>query len=606
MKLIKELSENLTNLIAAGEVVERPMNVVKELVENSIDASSTSIKVELDDCGLKGILVLDNGEGINESQMANALKRHATSKISDEKDLFKIASLGFRGEALPSIASVSDFIITSNDGETNHFIHVKAGQIVEEGQANLTRGTQVEVKNLFYNTPARYRNLGNAYQELSVITDFIYKASISHPNIKFSLYNNSKLLYQTPGNGDLIEVISEAYGTNTAKVMIPFSASDNLYQINGYTTNNEAFRSNRNALIILVNGRVVKNLNIQYAITDAYQTILPVGKYPITILNINCNYELIDVNVHPSKLEIRFTDEVQLRSLITKTIKNALHESELLKYQRNEALFTEIETDIYTQNDISTSHTTVLNEDAFTLKDNTNLDWTASFDDDSEDLKEDVEDTEVEESYEQVKFDIEPKERSFFKSLNYLGQYHETYLLFEDHENLYLIDQHAAMERCMYEKISKAFQNATNECYDLLVPITMNYTKSEIDSLLHIKKEINKLGIELDDFGGNTIIVRTIPTWIPKDLQVEFLSDIFNHLLNASHVDKAKMYDSLAKQLSCKKSIKAFMKITKEEIDTLMANLDKCIMPYTCPHGRPTLIKFSNYEIEKLFKRVNQ
>ena len=345
MKQIYELSEKLSNLIAAGEVVERPMNVVKELVENSIDAGSTQIKIELEDCGMQSVTVLDNGEGINASQLPIALKRHATSKIKDEEDLFKIASLGFRGEALPSIASVSDFTISSNDGSTSSSLHVIGGKTVSQTSSPMPKGTMVEVKKLFFNTPARFRNLGSSYQELNTITEYITKIAISHPEIAFTLINNQKTLLQTSGDGDLLAVLKEAYGANTVKTMIPFKGSNNEYQISGFATNNEIFKSSRNYLTILVNGRVIKNLNMQYAITDAYQTILPVGKYPVVVLSIDCAYDLIDVNVHPSKLEIRFTSEYDLRKLITKSIKDAMLSSELLKFKKDETLATEDETD---------------------------------------------------------------------------------------------------------------------------------------------------------------------------------------------------------------------------------------------------------------------
>ncbi|MBR2891561.1 MAG: DNA mismatch repair endonuclease MutL [Bacilli bacterium] len=600
IKKINELSDNITNLIAAGEVVERPMNVVKELVENSIDAASTSIKIDLTDCGLVGICVLDNGEGINQSQLELAVKRHATSKILNEDDLFKIASLGFRGEALASICSVSEFRITSNDGNTNYYIQYKAGKKINEGIANLPRGTQVEVKNLFFNTPARYKHLGNEYQELNAISDYVYKVAISNPNISIQLSNNGKLLFKSSGNNDLLEVISEAYGVKTASKMIEFKNKNNFYTISGYSTNNEIFKSNRNALVVIVNGRVIRNLNILYAITDAYQTILPVGKYPVTILNIKCDYDLIDVNVHPSKLEIRFTDEASLKYLITQTIKKALHEQELLKFQKAESRFTEVEMSNDEDFEVSSS----LNEvDEKESED----DWTLQFDETKVTFIEPVIKEEKQIEQVQVNFALDEKnnQRTFFQNLNYIGQYHQTYLLLEDDSILYLIDQHAAMERCMYEKISKILNNPDNNCYDLLIPITLEYTKAEIESIFKAKEEINKLGIIFDDFGDNTIIVRTIPAWIPKDLQIEFLSDIFNHITNKYIVNKAIMYESLAKSLSCKKSIKAYMQISKEEVLELLKNLDLCEMPYTCPHGRPTLIKFTNYEIEKLFKRVN-
>ena len=606
-KIINELPENITNLIAAGEVVERPMNVVKELVENSIDANSTNIKVDLTDCGLVGISVLDNGEGINQSQLDLAVKRHATSKIMTEEDLFKIASLGFRGEALASICSVSEFRITSNDGNTNYYIQYKAGKKISEGLSNLPQGTQVEVKNLFYNTPARYKHLGNEYQELSAITDYIYKVAISNPNISFQLSNNSKVLFKSNGNGDLLEVISEAFGVKTASKMIEFKNNNNFYEIHGYTTNNEIFKSNRNSLVVIVNGRVIRNLNILYAITDAYQTILPIGKYPVTVLNINCNYDLIDVNVHPSKLEIRFTDETTLRQLITSTIKKGLRESELLKFQKEESLIREVETYNYPSFDNSNAINEDDNEDDGEFDEESNDDWELQFDEATIKFIDPVKKEETKIVQEQINFKIneETNERTFFQNLRYIGQYHQTYLLLEDDSTLYLIDQHAAMERCMYEKISNVFKEKDNRCYDLLIPITLEYTKNEIEAIFKEKESINDMGISFDEFGDNTIIVRSIPTWIPTDLQIEFLSDIFNHLTNKYLVNKAVMYESLAKSLSCKKSIKAYMQISKEEVTELLRNLDKCEMPYTCPHGRPTLIKFTNYEVEKLFKRVN-
>ena len=602
MKQIYELSEKLSNLIAAGEVVERPMNVVKELVENSIDAGSTQIKIELEDCGMQSVTVLDNGEGINASQLPIALKRHATSKIKDEEDLFKIASLGFRGEALPSIASVSDFTISSNDGSTSSSLHVIGGKTVSQTSAPMPKGTMVEVKKLFFNTPARFRNLGSSYQELNTITEYITKIAISHPEIAFTLINNQKTLLQTSGDGDLLAVLKEAYGANTVKAMIPFKGSNNEYQISGYATNNEIFKSSRNYLTILVNGRVIKNLNMQYAITDAYQTILPVGKYPVVVLSIDCAYDLIDVNVHPSKLEIRFTSEYDLRKLITKSIKDAMLSSELLKFQKDETLATEDETDIYTSTLDSDAPIAVKVAE---VVETPTTDWTMLFEDvegDKEDSAPFDEEIPLEKG-EQQKF---TDDRHFFQNLHYIGQYNETYLLLENEDTLYLIDQHAAMERCKYEEISASFNEGTKAIYELLIPLTLEYPKNVVEQLLLLKDDLNKIGISYEEFGEHTIIVRSIPEWIPSDLQVEFISDIFNHYLNDSKISKQKMYDNLAKSLSCKKSIKAHMAITLPEVETLLKRLDGCTMPYTCPHGRPTIIKFTKTEIEKLFKRINQ
>ena len=347
MNKIKPLSKHLINLIAAGEVIERPMNVVKELVENSIDAKATKITINLQDCGIKMIEVIDNGEGISKEDLPIALLKHTTSKISTENDLFNIASLGFRGEALASIASVSDFYIASNNGDTNYFIHKKADKLIDEGNSNINKGTKIIVKNLFYNTPARYKNLANQYVELSVTEDLINKYALSHPEIAFTLTNNERVLIKTnalTSKDALTEVASNIYGGENAKCLIAFNSQNDLYQLSGLTSNNEVFRSNKSSITIIVNGRVIKNYSLFKAILDAYSSILPVGKYPITILKINCSYNLLDVNVHPSKLEIRFTDEPGLKSLITKTIKNALIESELLKYQKHD-LHEDIEID---------------------------------------------------------------------------------------------------------------------------------------------------------------------------------------------------------------------------------------------------------------------
>ena len=299
------MSTELANLIAAGEVVERPASVVKELVENSIDAGSTKIKVELTDCGLKKITVLDNGSGMEKEDIPLALTPHATSKILDENDLFKITTLGFRGEALPSIASVAEVrITTSTTGAGANYLLYAYGKEKEAGMASLPKGTMVEVSNLFHNTPARLKHLGSTYQELSSITDYLYKSALSHPNISFTLTNNNKQLFKSSGNGDIKDIMVEAYGSSIAKNLIYFEGQNPLYKINGYTTNNEIFRSNRGSMTIVVNGRVIRNLALIYAIDDAYQTILTTGKHPITTLFIETDPTLIDVNVHPSKRKI--------------------------------------------------------------------------------------------------------------------------------------------------------------------------------------------------------------------------------------------------------------------------------------------------------------
>lgn len=592
---IQIMSEELANLIAAGEVVERPASVVKELVENSVDAGATKIKVELIDCGLKKITVLDNGSGMDKEEIPLALIPHATSKIQNVDDLFKITTLGFRGEALPSIASVSSMRITSStDGKEGYYYLYKSGKQSENGYASLPKGTMIEVENLFYNTPARLKHLGSTYQELSNISDYLYKSALSHPDISFTLVNNGKTLFKTNGDNNIIDIMAESYGNNIRNTLISFKGENGLYKINGYTTNNEIFRSNRSGITIVVNGRVIRNLNLIYAVSDAYQTILTTGKHPITTLFIDTDPTLIDVNVHPSKLEIRMTDELELKKLITNSISLAIKEQELLKYKKEETI-KELDEEIY---EIPTKDD---EEDLWSLFEEDEIKKDEEVIIQTPENKVEEQKPEIKE-FNQIKF--QTQNRSFFKNLHFIGRYNETYLLLEDESILYLLDQHAAMERIMYERISNSFIDNNEGCYDLLIPLTIEFSLKEKLLIMENKDKLSSLGITIDEFGNNVIIVRSIPLWIPNGNELEFIHDIIQHLIINEPINKSIMYDSLAKKLSCKQSIKAQMHIREDEVKTLLQDLDKCEMPYTCPHGRPTMIKFTKYEIEKLFKRV--
>lgn len=603
------LSDELSNMIAAGEVVERPLSVVKELVENSIDAKASSIKIELQDSGLKSIKVIDNGLGMSKEEIPIAIKRHATSKISSKNDLFSITSLGFRGEALPSIASVSKMRITSSiDGSHGYFYEFISGKINDEGIIAYPRGTKIEVFDLFYNTPARYKHLSNLSQELSQIMNYINRLVIAYPTLALSISNNDRLLLQTLGDNDISNIIAQTYGTVVAKNMIQFNGENNLYKISGYTSKNNVFRSNKNSINIIVNQRIIRNQQLIYAITDSYKSILPTGKYPITILEIQTDPSIIDVNVHPSKLEIRFTDELNLKRLITKTINDALLKTELI-YEEHSNDYSSIINRI-NESSVEELKSVLEEKQEFSSFDIDKL-WnqfdsaepiitTSDFDETKEEENKDLDVSEAE-TFEQQKTEFS---RDFFEQLSYIGQYNKTYLLLEHDNNLYLIDQHAAMERIMYEKISNSFALSSNEKFDLLVPITLDYNSSEVLMIEQKLSELKRMGFDAELFGNTSIIIRSVPTWVPRGDETEFIRDIIQHLLTNQKTGKEKLLDNLAKMLSCKKSIKAHMAITEQEVRHLLKNLDSCQMPYTCPHGRPTLIKLSLYEIEKLFKRV--
>lgn len=613
--VIKKLPEEIINLISAGEVVERPVSVVKELVENSIDAGSTNIVVELIDGGVKKIKVTDNGIGMRKDEIPLALMPHSTSKITSEYDLFNIHTLGFRGEALPSIASVSKFKISSKveDEQLGFYYHYLNGKIISSGNVPMKNGTVVEVEDLFYNTPARYKHLSTNFTENSHIIDYIYKSAISHPNIAFTLINNQKTIYQTNSGSTLLELIGVTYGMNVAKAVLEYENKNDLYEISGYTSNNQVFRSNKNGITIFVNNRIIKNQNIIYAITDAYKSIIPIGKYPICILKIECNPELIDVNVHPSKLEIRFTDEQQLRNLITKTLLLTLTKKPLIyedvvnytdesKKVDNHLIKDVVEsTDYQSIFDFSTNKTTEFDENIIS-NDDDELSW--------DDF---IEPTEINQP---TKSEIKPNstekisllsdDNNFFKKMHYIGQFHETYLLLESDDELYLIDQHAAAERINYENIVKELNSlaSTAPTIDLIVPVVVNFSVTDIPKIDSIQPDLEKIGIKMVYFGGTSYKVESIPLWIREGTEQSSIIDIVTELLNKGKFKISNIYDNIAKSVSCKKSIKAHMSIRTEEVETLLENLDKCEMPYTCPHGRPTIIKFSIYELEKLFKRV--
>ena len=617
---IIELSPKLFNMIAAGEVVERPSSVVKELVENSIDANANVIRIELMNSGIDKITIIDNGIGMTKEDISQSIKPHATSKIQTENDLFNISTLGFRGEALPSIASISKVKITSSiDGYSGYFKRFEAGTVVEENIVSFPKGTKIEVNDIFYNTPARLKHLKSETVELSHIILLVNKFALAYPNISFVLTNNTKVLFSTDGKGNLESIISEIYGLETAKEMIPFSNESGLYKISGYTSKKTNFRSNKNAMFIMINNRLIKNQNIIFAITDAYKTILPIGKYPVCVLKIEADTTLVDVNVHPTKEDVRFTDEKELRWLVTSTITEVLNKNDFEyvvktedftpKYEKVETIYKpekksisyswdDFKEDKVISSKIEKKVEPIILKEVEIVEEESDFKYDISFD------------KPVEEKLEPVYEKIEEQTLNFeisknnFQEMRYIGQYNKTYLLLEKDDTLYLIDQHAAMERVKYEETISKLSNETKEFVELLLPIKLELSLSEINLLDSKKDELSKLGISYELFGNNTILVRVVPSWISKNDADKLLLEIFTTIIYDRGASRAILLDNLAKIISCKSSIKANMNILDIEVKTLLENLDNCKNPYTCPHGRPTIISFSKYEVEKLFKRV--
>ena len=577
---IKIMDVNLSNKIAAGEVVETLMNVVKELVENSIDAEASYIKIDLTESGTKEIVVTDDGVGMNKEDALNSLKRHATSKLYTDDDLFHIETLGFRGEAMPSIASVSKMTIETSDGDEGTLVVVEGGKVLEVSSSHLRKGTKITVKDIFYNTPARLKYLKNLHTELANISFYVTKMALSKPNIKFVLTNNEKELLNTDGSGNLLKVINSVYGLDVAKKMIKIEASDNDYDIGGYISYPEVNRSSRGFITILVNGRYIKNSAIVKTILEAYHTYMMVGRSPIVVLNIEVDPSIIDVNVHPTKMDIKFSKIEELKELITNTIDTALKKLVLVPEIKEE------NKPVSNITEITTINTEV-------------------------DFKEKVD---VKPVYEDISFSFETNEeittyeekdnKKKLKKINALGIVAKTYIVGENEDGMYLIDQHAAHERINYEKIIKEMSEDTVEVIDLLVPVKLTFTRDEYIKIKEKQDIIESIGIFYEEFGLNTIVIRKHPKWLNKIYATEILRKIIEIIITENDFKKEKFNDRLAALTACRMSIKAHDYISLEEANKLLEQLLKCKNPYHCPHGRPVMINYSYYELEKLFKRV--
>ena len=596
MSKIKVMSELLANKIAAGEVVEKCVSIVKELVENSIDAKSSEIKIELKEAGLREIKVVDNGIGMDSNDALLAFQRHATSKLYDADDLFHISSLGFRGEALPSIASVSEVILKTCQKEKGTLIHIKGGHLVENTSAEARVGTSITVSNLFYNTPARLKHLSSIYSELASITDYVNKMALSYPKVKFRLINDEKELLTTDGSGKLLKVIHAIYGMNVTKKMIPVSASNDDYKITGYISMPEVNRSSRNYMTTIVNGRVIKNAALNKTINDSYSSFKEDTRYPIVVLIINTDPALIDVNVHPSKLDIKFSnfDDLKLliNEMITSNIQNKLlipkievkKELPSFNYQN---LSLELERNIVKEEE--------KNDEDYQTKLSNLINFREIPNQELQELENEENNTYIEEV-------TSKKEK--LPELYPIGLALGTYIICENEKGIYLIDQHAAQERINCEKYSYLLSHPSKNTTSTLIPIVLEFPMNEF---LIIKKNIDilkELNIEIEEFGTTSFRVTSHPTWFPKNNAEGILKRIMEQIIKEeSNFNLAKFRDHLAATIACKASVKANTRITHEDMESIISQLKQCTNPFNCPHGRPTIIEFTIYELEKMFKR---
>ncbi|MGY3481067.1 MULTISPECIES: DNA mismatch repair endonuclease MutL [Staphylococcus] len=644
MGKIKELQTSLANKIAAGEVVERPGSVVKELLENAIDAQATEINIEVEQSGVASIRVVDNGTGIEIDDLDLVFHRHATSKLDADDDLFHIRTLGFRGEALASISSVSKVTLkTCTDNQEGQEIYVENGEVLNRKPAKAKRGTDILVESLFYNTPARLKYIKSLYTELGKITDIVNRMAMSHPDIRISLVSDGKTIIKTNGSGRTNEVMAEIYGMKIAKDLVHVTGDTSDYHLDAYFAKPEHSRSNKHYISIFINGRYIKNFLLNKAILEGYHTLLMVGRYPICYINIEMDPILVDVNVHPTKLEVRLSKEDQLFELIVNKIREAFKDRILIPQndmdkmtKKNKVLnqFEQQKMDFekrqqqnnFEQNIERTTDSNMHNENDTSVENEASyinphddaqnriqeshndykqiqnellydLETTNSDSTDNEVSVEDNSDNDI-----KGRMSASPTRRIPYMEI--VGQVHGTYIIAQNENGMFMIDQHAAQERIKYEYFREKIGDVVNESQNLLIPLTFHFSKDELMIINQYKDELDKVGVHLEPFGGHDYIVDSYPVWFPKEEAEEIIKDMIEYVLEHKKVDVKKIREEAAIMMSCKKSIKANHYLKNNEMADLVNQLRETEDPFTCPHGRPIIINFSNYELERLFKRI--
>ncbi len=606
MAEIKVMDELLANKIAAGEVVERCSSVVKELVENSIDAGSTEIKIELIEAGTKEIKVIDNGKGMDREDAIKCFERHATSKLKSEEDLFRISTLGFRGEALPSIAAVSKVELQTCSNNVGTLIKIEGGKIISVDNSISRIGTIMKVSDLFYNTPARLKHMKSLYAELASITEYVNKIALSNPNIRFVLENNGQVLLNTDASDNLLKTIKNIYGISIAKKMIYIKGSTDDYEVEGYMSLPEIHRSSRNNMITIVNGRVVRNMELNRIINDSYHSYKPDNRYPIVVLDIKTDPSLIDVNIHPTKMDIKFSKFEELGSLIEKLIKEKLNvkvlipkiEVEKPKYEELKLDFNSY--DIKKETKIQNSYDEIKNK----INKEENINEFINEPEEEYTINTDLIENnkkELEETNNEIIEEKKDEMPLFYR----VGIVHGTYIICQNEDGMFIIDQHAAKERINYEFYLKKLGEVTNNKISMLIPLTLEFSNNEFIILKERLEFIRNLNFEIEEFGLNSVIIKSHPTWIKEGFENDQIRKVLEVVMDKNtDFSVEKFNEKIATMLSCKMAIKANDYISDDECDRLLEDLRNCKNPYNCPHGRPTIIYYSKLDLEKLFKRT--
>lgn len=658
MARIHQLDEHLSNMIAAGEVVERPSGIVKELVENSIDAKAKHIEIQILQGGIDCITIIDDGCGMDAQDATLAFERHATSKIQAVDDLWKISTMGFRGEALPSIASVSQVTLRTNDGIDSSEVIIHYGTLKSARPCGTPKGTMLEVRNLFQKTPARFKNLKSPQYEFSLISDVVQKFAISHPNIGFELSHDGRSVFKTKGNGNLREVLMQIYGRDGAKTAIELHGQDLDYTIRGYALQPQFQRATKYYVLLYINGRMIRNYHLQKAVMDAYAPYMPKDRYPIAVINMEMDAQLVDVNVHPSKWEIRLSKEKQLEKLLYQTIKAALmqdmevpniqarKENKKEKIEIQELQFTyprdqEVKK-LHTEVNDSFVHYDGKPKQTITEESRVQVDKVEPQEapveaekQESVDKKQELSESKSSDTQAPIKDQVieevsttkqaetlfkdiapiqevvmkaeqEPASESINPSLpqlHVIGQFHNSYILAEGEKGLYIIDQHAAQERYHYEMIQKQILSGVKDTQPLLIPITVETTISAVSRIDDLNALLEQVGIHFEVFGNTTLLCRELPIWLKDTKEEAFLQDMIDLWQKDDEISLDKLRKHTIATMACHSSIRFHRSLTMEEMKQVILDLGKCEQPFHCPHGRPTLICYEDKDLIHDFER---
>ncbi len=607
MAKIQKLDAQLANMIAAGEVVERPVGVVKELVENCIDAKAKHIQIHIQQGGLQEINIIDDGIGMSPQDACLAFERHATSKIKDVNDLWNITSMGFRGEALPSIASVSHVVLNTNDGQDSTQVEIAYGKHIHAKSTACNQGTQIVVSNLFQKTPARLKHLKSINYEFSLISDVIQKFAFARSDISFQLYHDDKLVFSSNGRNNIQEVIMNVYGREVAKQAIRVDIKDSDYAIHGYTIQPSVNRASKYYMLLFINQRMVRSYRLQKMILDAYREYLPNDRYPISVIHIDMDAKLVDVNVHPSKWEVRLSKEKQLEELLYKAIAQALQtkiQTVQVQKKQPEVKVEPMRLDItYEPENIATPLVKeVQKEFAIHVEPLKSVVEKEVYD-----IEEEQEETLVIEDVQPLVIEKEVRVEAQNPSLPYMkaiGQIKESYIIAQGDHGMYIIDQHAAQERYRYECIQKQILEGVLDTQDLLIPISIDSTLSMVNRVEELNDLFAQIGIQLDVFGDKSFVLRSIPLWMVQCDEQKVVLDLLEQYQKDESMNVMKLRKHTLASMACHSSIRFHRALSLEEMQGVIEDLKRCVQPFHCPHGRPTFIEFTLKELEKQFLRT--